>query len=63
MFGEVDTAETRCEKTYKLVIQRYPKSVKVLRAYSRFLAEIKNNPWKAENYAQEADRLEAVRAH
>ena len=56
----MDGTETKCEKTYKLVLQRYPKSVKVLRAYTRFLSEVKNNPWKADKYSQEADRLELV---
>ena len=53
-------AETRSEEIYRIVIQKYPKSVKILRAYVRFLREIKNNPWKAQKYELQADNCEQV---
>ncbi len=55
-------SETRAEETYKVVILKYPKSVKILRAYVRFLREIKNDPWKAQRYDLQADNYEQVKA-
>ena len=53
-------SETTAEEVYKAVIQKYPKSVKVLRAYVRFLREIKNDPWKAQKYDLQADNYDQV---
>lgn len=60
-FSQMHQSETRSEEIYKIVIQKYPKSVKILRAYVRFLKEIKNNPWKAQKYEVQADNCEQVR--
>ena len=60
-FTEMNQSETRAEETYKVVILKYPKSVKVLRAYVRFLREVKNDPWKAQRYDVQADNYEQVR--
>ena len=57
----MNQSETRAEETYKVVILKYPKSVKVLRAYVRFLREVKNDPWKAQRYDVQADNYEQVR--
>ena len=57
---QLHTSETLAEDTYKVVIQKYPKSVKILRAYVRFLREIKNDPWKAQRYGLQADNYEQV---
>lgn len=57
---QLHTSETLAEDTYKVVIQKYPKSVKILRAYVRFLREIKNDPWKAQRYDLQADNYEQV---
>ena len=40
----------RAQMTYELALERYPKSVKLLRAYGKFLANIRNDPWRAERY-------------
>ena len=53
-------SETRAEETYKVVILKYPKSVKILRAYVRFLREVKNDPHKAQKYDLQADNYEQV---
>ncbi len=60
-FTQLHLSETRAEETYKVVILKYPKSVKILRAYVRFLREIKNDPWKAQRYDLQADNYEQVR--
>jgi hypothetical protein len=43
-----------------MVLERYPKSVKLLRTYGRFLEDVKNDPWTASKYFNEAERLEDV---
>lgn len=53
-------SETRAEEVYKIVIQKYPKSVKVLKAYVRFLRDIKNDPWKAQKYDLQAENYDQV---
>lgn len=40
------------------MLEKYPKSIKLLRAFGNFLVEIKFDPWAAQKYLQEADRLE-----
>ncbi|DBA94392.1 TPA: hypothetical protein ACH3X1_001997 [Trebouxia sp. C0004] len=57
-FTQMHQSETRAEETYKVVILKYPKSVKILRAYVHFLREIKNDPWKAQKYDLQADNYE-----
>ena len=53
-------SESRAEEVYKIVIQKYPKSVKVLKAYVRFLRDIKNDPWKAQKYDLQAENYDQV---
>ncbi len=62
-FTQMHQSETRAEETYKVVILKYPKSVKILRAYVRFLREIKNDPWKAQRYDLQADNYEQVKSY
>ena len=62
-FAEMHQSEGRAEESYKLVILKYPESVKVLRAYVRFLRKIKNDPWKAQKYELQADNYEQVSRH
>ena len=61
-FTQMHRSETRAEEIYKVVILKYPKSVKILRAYVRFLREIKNDPWKAQRYDLQADNYEQVKS-
>ena len=45
-FTQMHLSETRSEEIYKIVTQKYPKSVKILRAYVRYYeASIKLNCW------------------
>ena len=57
-FKEMDTAESRGNRTYKVMIERYPKSSKLLRSYGRFLEEVRNDPWRAQRYFNEADKID-----
>lgn len=57
-FRFMDKAELKADRGYRGVIERYPKSTKVLRAYANFLEEVRNNPWSAKRYYDEAQKLE-----
>ena len=61
-FTQMHQSKSRAEEIYKVVILKYPKSVKILRAYVRFLREIKNDPWTAQRYDLQADNYEQVKA-
>lgn len=50
---------TQAERAFRSVLERYPKSPKVHRAFAAFLEEIRNNPWSARRYLDEAAKLEA----
>ncbi len=57
LFGHAQTIECAfCKRRYKLVLERYPKSVQLLRSYGKFLEGVKNDPWAAERYFGEADK-------
>jgi len=61
-FVRMDKIETSASSTYKVVLERYPKSVKLMRSYGRFLEEVKNDPWTGSKYLTEADRIEDAQA-
>jgi hypothetical protein len=39
-FGDIDYMEKRASQKYKGLIDRFPKSIKLLRSYGRFLEQI-----------------------
>lgn len=43
-FHQMDLTEAKADKVYRSVLERYPKSVKLLRIYGRFLEDVKNDP-------------------
>eukprot|EP00198_Chlamydomonas_reinhardtii_P011170 XP_001700507.1 predicted protein [Chlamydomonas reinhardtii] len=57
-FRKIEKMESLADKTYKLVLERYPKAVKLLRSYANFLEMVKNDPWTAAQYNAEADKQE-----
>ncbi|KAG2450719.1 hypothetical protein HYH02_004557 [Chlamydomonas schloesseri] len=57
-FRSIEVNKTKADRTYKMVLDRYPSSVKLLRSYGRFLEEVKNDPWTAAKYYSEADKVE-----
>lgn len=57
-FKQMDETEALADSTYRSVLKKYPKSVKLLRAYAAFLEEVRNNPWAARKYREDADKLE-----
>ncbi len=48
------------DQTYKIVLERYPNSVKLLRAYAGFLETVNNDPWAAAKYYALADKQVTV---
>lgn len=57
-FHDIEDSHARADKTYKTVLERYSSSAKVLRMYAHFLEEVKNDPWSAERYLAESEKLE-----
>jgi hypothetical protein len=39
-FGKVERAQVQAHKTYQMVLERYPSSVKLLRSYALFTEEV-----------------------
>ena len=56
MFARVDLMEGAANRTYRLVLERYPKNAKLLRSYGRFLENVKNDPGGAARYYAEAQK-------
>lgn len=54
--------ETNTMRLYKVLLERYPSSVKVLRSYGKYLEEILCNPWKAMRLYNLADKTEDMAA-
>jgi HEPN domain-containing protein len=50
LLAEPTGNEERAEKTYRMVLERYPTSAKLLKSYARFLEDVKHDPWAAEKY-------------
>lgn len=47
LMRDIPLAAARADRTYRMVLERYPTSVKVLRCYARFLEDVQNDPWSA----------------
>lgn len=41
----MDETEALADTTYRSVLKKYPKSVKLLRAYAAFLEEVSGRAW------------------
>eukprot|EP00898_Chlorokybus_atmophyticus_P008160 jgi/Chlat1/8345/Chrsp8S00675 len=61
-FNNIDSAESKADRAYRTVLERYPRSVKLLRSYGHFLEEVRNDPWAARKYYTEADKQEEALA-
>lgn len=56
MFARIDVMEGAANRTYRLVLDRYPRNAKLLRSYGRFLENVRNDPWTASKYYAEAEK-------
>lgn len=61
-FSIMDTSEARADRVYRMFLERYPKSPKLLRYYGHYLEGVKNDPWSASRYFSEAERLEDMQS-
>ncbi|KAG2433266.1 hypothetical protein HXX76_008334 [Chlamydomonas incerta] len=61
-FRHIEAAQEAALKTYRSVLERYPNSVKLLRSYAHFQEEVMNNPWRAAQIYEKADKLEEQQA-
>ncbi|GIM07919.1 hypothetical protein Vretimale_11958 [Volvox reticuliferus] len=55
---EIDTSITQAETAYRVVLELYNNSPRLVRLYARFLETIKQDPWTAAQYHDAAERLE-----
>ncbi|KXZ45668.1 hypothetical protein GPECTOR_52g66 [Gonium pectorale] len=56
--GKIETSVSQAQTAYRVVLESYGNSAKLVRLYGKFLLNIKNDPWGAAEYFTEADRLE-----
>ena len=54
----VEDARVRAERTYKVLLERFPGNARLVRAYARFLADVRGDAPAAARQHREADRLE-----
>lgn len=57
-FKVIDTAEAKAKQYYVQLLDRYPKSIRILRAYGQFLEEVLQDTISADQYFARADVLE-----
>eukprot|EP00201_Polytomella_parva_P010619 CAMPEP_0175065308 /NCGR_PEP_ID=MMETSP0052_2-20121109/15845_1 /TAXON_ID=51329 ORGANISM="Polytomella parva, Strain SAG 63-3" /NCGR_SAMPLE_ID=MMETSP0052_2 /ASSEMBLY_ACC=CAM_ASM_000194 /LENGTH=1112 /DNA_ID=CAMNT_0016331813 /DNA_START=820 /DNA_END=4155 /DNA_ORIENTATION=- len=62
LLRHIDEAMSKADKTYRIVLERYPVSTKLLRGYAKFLEVVKIQPLKADKLYTEADKIEAAQA-
>eukprot|EP00899_Mesostigma_viride_P011837 jgi/Mesvir1/20654/Mv14872-RA.2 len=61
-FHHLAAADLKADRAYAAVLERYPKSSKLLRSYGHFLEEMHIDPSKASRYLHEADRIDEAAA-
>eukprot|EP00201_Polytomella_parva_P019094 CAMPEP_0175050600 /NCGR_PEP_ID=MMETSP0052_2-20121109/7345_1 /TAXON_ID=51329 ORGANISM="Polytomella parva, Strain SAG 63-3" /NCGR_SAMPLE_ID=MMETSP0052_2 /ASSEMBLY_ACC=CAM_ASM_000194 /LENGTH=1178 /DNA_ID=CAMNT_0016314813 /DNA_START=883 /DNA_END=4416 /DNA_ORIENTATION=- len=59
--SNIDRSVQKADKVYRLVLERYPQSIKLLRGYAKFLETVKQDPYKADKMYIEAEKEEANR--
>ncbi|GAB4819663.1 hypothetical protein N2152v2_006709 [Parachlorella kessleri] len=57
-FLRIPASKDAAERAYKALMERYPNNPRVLRAYSRFLQQVKNDPYSAARFASLANKVE-----
>ena len=61
-FEDIESHQNRATKTYRSLLENYPKSVTALRSYGYFCDEVKGDHQQAKRYFNEADKQEAAAA-
>ncbi|KAG2494508.1 hypothetical protein HYH03_007276 [Edaphochlamys debaryana] len=59
--GNIERSVSQAQTAYRVVLESYGSSPKLVRLYGKFLETIKNDPWGAAEYFTEADRLEETK--
>ncbi|GFR51520.1 hypothetical protein Agub_g13936 [Astrephomene gubernaculifera] len=59
--ADIDSSVSQAQEAYRVVLETYGNSPRLVRLYGKFLETVKNDPWGAANYFAEADRLEQVK--
>ncbi|KAG2494504.1 hypothetical protein HYH03_007272 [Edaphochlamys debaryana] len=59
--GNIERSVSQAQTAYRVVLESYGSSPKLVRLYGKFLETIKNDPWGAAEYFAEADRLEETK--
>ncbi|KAG2494506.1 hypothetical protein HYH03_007274 [Edaphochlamys debaryana] len=59
--GNIEHSVSQAQTAYRVVLESYGSSPKLVRLYGKFLETIKNDPWGAAEYFAEADRLEETK--
>ena len=49
---QIDISVRQAERVYRQVLVRHQNSAKLLRLYSRFMFDIKNDPWAASRFLE-----------
>ncbi|KAG2435422.1 hypothetical protein HYH02_011922 [Chlamydomonas schloesseri] len=58
---KIESSVSQAQSAYRVVLESYGTSPKLIRLYGKFLETIKNDPWGAAEYFAEADRLEGAK--
>ncbi|KAG2494507.1 hypothetical protein HYH03_007275 [Edaphochlamys debaryana] len=59
--ASIENSVSQAQTAYRVVLESYGSSPKLVRLYGKFLETIKNDPWGAAEYFTEADRLEETK--
>jgi hypothetical protein len=60
--NRLDQVERRAKRVYTLLLKKYSQSPVLLRQYASFLADVQNDPGKADAFFQRAKKLEEMKA-
>ena len=56
IYKKIDSFEEKAQTTYAYLFNKYPKSIKVLKAYGEFLARVENNSTLSRNLFTQAGK-------
>lgn len=59
--SKIESSVSQAQAAYRVVLEMYGNSPKLVRLYGKFLETIKNDPWGAAEYYAEAERLEEAK--
>ncbi|PNH08057.1 Tiny macrocysts protein B, partial [Tetrabaena socialis] len=62
LLSRIEGSVSQAQAAYRVVLEGYGSSPKLVRLYGKFLEGCKYDPWGAQEYYAEADRLEEVKS-